>query len=162
MKISSVSFKWQLAHIDQAESCNCDMQGHIYLPNARLPFPSQQMGIACLESKREHISHVWLFPRPFQLKIIASDGFVISQSSWLSCSEEIKAGGGPAEGLQTHTLKGRASWPESQDSHRCLGQCVYSWADLEVFERSFLGSPHVAGLVIMLGETFQMKWSRRG
>lgn len=104
---------------------------------------------------------MWLFPRPFQLKIIVSDGFVISQLSWLSCSEDIKARG-PAEGLQTHTLKGRAPWPESQDSHRCLRQCVYSRADIGVFERSFLGSPHVAGLVIMLGETFQMKRSRRG
>jgi hypothetical protein len=99
---------------------------------------------------------VWHFPRPFQLKIIVLDGFVISQLSWLSCSEEIKARG-PAEGLQTHTLKGRAPWPESQDSHKYLRQCVYSGADIEMFERSYLGSPHVSGLVIMLGKIFQMK-----
>lgn len=57
MKISSVSSKWQLAHIYQVKSCNCDMQGHICLLNAHLSFSFQQMGIVCVESK-ENITHM--------------------------------------------------------------------------------------------------------
>lgn len=47
---------------------------------------------------------MWLLSRPFQLKIIVLDGFVISQLSWLPCSEEIK-GRGIAVGLQIKALK---------------------------------------------------------
>lgn len=56
MKISSVSFKWQLAYIEQVKSCIYDMQGYICLLSAHLSFYSLQMRTARVERK-ENITH---------------------------------------------------------------------------------------------------------
>lgn len=105
---------------------------------------------------------MWLLPGPFQLKIIVSDGFVISQLSWLSYSEEIKERG-MAEGLKIKALKTEPRVLNPKIPIKWVSQAWHSqWGRHWKALRAFLGSLQVALLVIMLGTRFQRKGSWRG
>lgn len=101
---------------------------------------------------------MWLLPWPFQLKVIVSDGFAISQLSWLSYSKEIK-GRGTAEGLKIKALKTEPRVLNPKIPVKWVSQAWRSQWDRhwKAFERAFLGSPQVALLVITLGTRFQTK-----
>lgn len=106
---------------------------------------------------------MWLLPWPFQLKVIVSDGFVISQLSWLSYSKEIK-GRGTAEGLKIKALKTEPRVLNPKIPVKWVSQawCSQWGRHWKAFERAFLGSPQVALLVITLGTRFQTKGNWRG